>query len=62
VFTATCEKAFAERRPVEGTLDIEHINTLESDQIFVAAAQKGTTQTANVKDRLNRAREIIGTL
>jgi len=62
VFTAACEKAFAERRPVAGVLDAERLHTLETDQEFVAADQAGTTQTINVEKRLNRARAIIGAL
>ena len=62
VFTAACEKAFAERRPIEGVLDTERMNTLETDEEFVQAALEGTTRTANVEKRLNRARAIVGAL
>ncbi len=62
VFTAACGTAFAERRPASGILDTEHLHILETDKEFAAAAQAGTTQTTNVKKRLDRARAIIGAL
>ncbi len=62
VFTATCEPAFAERRPVSGVLMADRVRELKKDEDFVAAAVFNTTSTANVKKRLSRSREIVGTL
>jgi hypothetical protein len=59
VFTATCTKAFEERRLINGKLDKNEIRKLEVDEQFSEASQKATTQTSNVKIRLNRALEII---
>jgi uncharacterized protein with ParB-like and HNH nuclease domain len=62
VFTAVCERALAERRPVAGVLPADHLQALETDDAFLEATQEGTTRTVNVEKRLNRAREIIGAL
>ena len=59
VFTATCEPAFAERRPVSGVLMADRVRELKKDEDFVAAAVFNTTSTANVKKRLSRSREIV---
>lgn len=59
VFTATCERTFAEKKRAVATLDAERIRILETDSEFVTASQKGTTQKANVETRLNRARKIL---
>lgn len=61
-FAAASEKAFAEGRLIEGTLDPERICALENDDEFVESSQKGTTRTVNVEKRLNRARTIVGAL
>lgn len=62
VFTASCEKAFRAKRYVEGVLESDRLQTLETDKDFVAAAIEGTTRTVNVKTRVNRARAIVGSL
>jgi len=62
VFTAACEAAFNERRILRGTLGGQHIATLENDAEFVKASLEGTTRTANVSKRIQRAREIVGSL
>lgn len=62
VFTAACESAFDERRILRGTLDGQHIATLENDAEFLKASLEGTTRTANVSKRIQRAREIVGSL
>lgn len=61
-FAAASKKAFAEKRPVRGTLDPARIRTLENDADFVESSQKGTTRTVNVEKRLQRARAILGAL
>lgn len=62
VFTSVCEGAFQERRLVSGNIDNAKIAALEEDEEFVNASIEGTTRTSNVKLRLQRAREIIGSL
>ncbi|HEX7638618.1 MAG TPA: DUF262 domain-containing protein [Burkholderiaceae bacterium] len=62
VFVATCDVALKERRRVAGNLSEERLAALEVDPAFVQASLEGTTQTKNVRERLNRAREIIGSL
>ncbi len=62
VFTATCEKAFAEIRPIKGVVDYDCMHTLENDEYFVNATQEGTTQTAKVQKRLERARTLLARL
>ncbi len=62
VFTASCEKAFATKSMPAGVLDPDAVGGLEADPAFVAAANEGTTRTANVKIRLDRARALISSL
>lgn len=62
VFTATCEQAFKERRVLVGDLDPNDVLALERDAQFVKASLEGTTRTANVLMRLNRAKALVRTL
>jgi uncharacterized protein with ParB-like and HNH nuclease domain len=62
VFAVTCEKPFQEHQVLKGILNSKKIQTLENDPQFLAATQRDTTGAANVKQRLARAREIVGTL
>ncbi|HQU07595.1 MAG: hypothetical protein B7X04_01465 [Parcubacteria group bacterium 21-54-25] len=62
IFSASCERAFGERRPVAGELQREAIEALETDEEFLEAALEGTTRTVNVQKRLSRAREIVGAM
>ncbi len=62
VFTATCEAAFKARRVTEGNVEPSKVAALSSDPAFTAAALQGTTGTSNVETRLNRARELVGSL
>lgn len=61
-FTATLEKAFAERRAAKGKINNKKVQALAMDQKFVGAALEGTTRTTNVTLRLNRARHHLGAL
>lgn len=62
VFAAVCKTAFAERRLLQGKLPQEKLNMLKDDVEFMEVAIEGTTRTANVQKRLQRAREIVGDL
>jgi hypothetical protein len=62
VFAAACQVAFVERRRLQGRLSSEALRELEADAEFVEALLEGTTRTANVQKRLNRARTIVGAL
>ena len=59
VFTVACEKAYREQSDVEHSLDAGRIERLKTNEEFVAAARKSTTQTENVKTRLRIASEIL---
>jgi hypothetical protein len=59
VFAAACRDRFRKREIPEGVLDRDGIRALDEDSEFLDAAQKATTQTANVNKRLSRARHII---
>lgn len=61
-FTAACEKAFRDRSFVKGSLDVNRIRELEKDRDFTEASRAGTTQTSSMRKRLDRAREIVGSL
>ncbi len=62
VFAAVCKTAIGERRLLEGTLTAQQLSDLEADGEFIVAGLEGTTRTANVETRLNRARAIVGAL
>jgi hypothetical protein len=58
-FTAVCSAAFAERRTVTGNISAEQLASLGTDSQFLGAMLEGTTQTTNVKKRLERATAIL---
>ena len=62
VFSATCRKAFPERRTIAGELNLKEIEALERDADFVAAAVAGSTHTSNVETRLRQADSHISEL
>ena len=59
VFVATCSVPFESRELVQGYLCSESIDELRANSDFLQAARVATTQTANVKRRLQLASEII---
>ncbi len=59
VFVAACTHPFQDRALVEGLLCAESITGLRSNAEFVQAARVGTTQTTNVRKRLQIASEIV---
>lgn len=59
VFVAACSVPFESRGFVNGYLRPESIEKLRTNQEFVQAARVATTQTSNVKKRLELAKEII---
>lgn len=59
VFTAVCRNAYQKKGVVENVLDAERIEQLRANEKFLATAQKGTTQRANVATRLRIASEIL---
>ncbi len=61
-FAAVCNAAFHDKRLLKGTISAVTLAQLEMDADFVSATIEGTTQTKNVKMRLNRARAILGSL
>src|SRR6266702_237670 len=57
VFAAACGQAFSEKRTaVQNVLQADKVKALEQDPQFIGAMLEGTTQTKNVKLRLNRGR------
>jgi hypothetical protein len=62
VFAAVCEGAFAKQTFLKGSVDAGRLHRLEEDDRFLAAMLEGTTQTKNVKTRLDRAKAILGAL
>lgn len=61
-FAATCAKAFKKRDLLEDNLSGEELKELDADKQFQGALVEGTTQTKNVKLRLERARKLISAL
>lgn len=61
-FAATCLAAFLEKRMLHGKMSTENLARLESDKQFLDATIEGTTQTKNVKSRLERASAVLGPL
>lgn len=62
VFTAACTRAVSEARFVRGTVRPGEVEALEVDPEFVLASLEGTTRTANVTKRLDRAKAIVTAL
>lgn len=60
VFVAVCKKPFAEKRLLETKVSAVRLAEVESDPEFLRAMIEGTTQTRNVKLRLQRANLILG--
>lgn len=60
VFVAVCKKPFAENRLPTTKVGVAGLTTLEGDPVFLGAMIEGTTQTKNVKLRLQRANQILG--
>lgn len=61
-FAAVCKNALQERRMLNNPLDTDRLQQLENDPAFLDALKEGTTQTRNVKKRIERATEILGSL
>lgn len=60
-FAAICSPPFERRELLQGgQILAESLSALERDPEFVDALSEGTTQTRNVKLRLERARDILG--
>ena len=62
VFAAACRKKYQNGELPQGKLDLKEISALETDAKFVEASQHATTQTANVRDRLERGYDLITAL
>ena len=58
-FAASCKKALAERRTLVGKIDPKEVANLANDDQFLRASIEGTTRTANVKIRLDRADALL---
>ncbi|MGA2005644.1 MAG: DUF262 domain-containing protein [Terriglobales bacterium] len=61
-FAASCEAAFREKRMPNGRVSDQQLAQLETDKEFLDAMLEGTTQTKNVKARLDRAKAILAPL
>jgi uncharacterized protein with ParB-like and HNH nuclease domain len=59
VFVAMCQEAVTARKLPTAMLGNKLIRFLADDEEFLGASQQGTTKTANVHQRLNRARAIL---
>lgn len=60
VFAAACRVPFNGKDLLYEELDEGRIETLKTDDSFLAATQRGTTQKSNVEARLDRAEAILG--
>ena len=59
VFTAVCSELYLHKSLISGKIDPISLTKLKQDSAFLTAAKGKTTNTTNVKDRLNRAKEIV---
>ncbi len=59
-FAGICRTPFASQRMINATLPPDRLAMLEGDKDFLEAMLEGTTQTRNVKTRLDRAIAILG--
>jgi uncharacterized protein with ParB-like and HNH nuclease domain len=62
VFTATCNKAVQDQRLLNGFVSEAEVAALSTDESFINAASKATTQTSNVNTRLERAKTLLTSL
>ena len=62
VFAVVCEKAFHEKRLVQGEIEPQSIVDLDNDPGFSDASTKATSGTTNVQKRLERAEALVGAL
>lgn len=62
VFAATCRVKYQAGGLPKGNLNLEELRALGTDQAFVEASQRATTQRANVHKRLDRAFELVSPL
>ena len=62
VFNAASCEAFEENRMLNGQLDSEALQMLSADRDFVNSSSYGTTQTSNVRIRLERGKKFIKAL
>ncbi|MGO9060964.1 MAG: DUF262 domain-containing protein [Candidatus Binataceae bacterium] len=59
-FAAVCGPPFAKKKLLEGSVSSSKLGELESDKQFLDALIEGTTQTKNVKMRIERAKTLLG--
>lgn len=59
-FVAACKTPLAERRMLNSKVESNRLIELESNEKFIEAMLEGTTQTKNVKARLDNACNILG--
>lgn len=61
-FASVCSDAFSNNRTLQKNISTENLNKLSEDKQFLEATIEGTTQTKNVKMRIDRAKDILGFL
>ena len=59
VFVAACSKPYSRGDIVDGKVDPASVEELKTDALFAGATLSQTTNTANVKLRLSRARDLV---
>lgn len=59
-FVAACKAPFDDKRMLNGKITPDGLVALESNKDFLDAMLEGTTQTKNVKARLNSASQVLG--
>jgi hypothetical protein len=59
-FVAVCKEPFAAKRMLTAKVQSDRLTELEGDKEFLGAMAEGTTQTKNVKARLARAAQLLG--
>jgi uncharacterized protein with ParB-like and HNH nuclease domain len=59
-FVAACKTPFAKKRMLKDKIAPDRLIALESNREFLDAMVEGTTQTKNVKARLNSASQVLG--
>lgn len=59
VFVAVCEKAFKEKKLVEGTISQHSLEMLKTDAEYMSASKESLSSKKNVETRIKRAKEIV---
>ena len=59
VFVAVCEEKFKTKEFIDKKIEITSFNKLKDDEYFISQLQSGSSATDSIKNRINKAKEIL---